>query len=129
MLVVDASAIADLVLNTARGQGVRTALADDTLHAPSLLPIEVASVLRSLLRQGSVDRPTAARALDELDQVGIEHYEPSPLLPRALELSDVLTVYDAVYVALAEGLGATLVTCDGRLARAPSLRCEIALVE
>lgn len=51
-----------------------------------------------------------------------------PLLQRCWELRQTLTVYDAAYVALAEVLGIVLVTADGRLSRAPGLRCRVDLV-
>jgi predicted nucleic acid-binding protein len=41
------------------------------------------------------------------------------------ELRDNVTAYDAAYVALAEALGASLVTSDARLAGAPGLRCAV----
>jgi predicted nucleic acid-binding protein len=50
------------------------------------------------------------------------------VLPRVWSLRDNLTSYDACYVALAERLGAVLVTADGRLARAPGTRCAVELL-
>ena len=47
------------------------------------------------------------------------------LLARCWELRDSLTVYDAVYVALAEAMRATLLTGDQRFAMATGPQCTI----
>jgi predicted nucleic acid-binding protein len=47
---------------------------------------------------------------------------------RCWELRDNLKAYDACYVALAELLGATLVTTDARLSRAPQIMCSVELL-
>ncbi len=129
MLVVDASAVADLLLGTARSASVRVAIGDHTLHAPHLLSIEVTSVLRRLLLSGEIDEAVATRALTELDELGIEWYEHGVLLARSLELRHAVTSYDGMYVALAEALGAPLLTCDVHLARSGGGRAEFALIE
>lgn len=116
-LVVDASAVVELLLTTAAGRGVAVELAgDQTLHAPELIGVEVVSVLRRLTWVGELSSDDAEQALVELDALGLELYEHGPLLRRALALREVLTAYDAVYVALAEALGAPLLTCDSKLA-------------
>lgn len=129
MLVVDASAVVELLLRTALGHAVADAIrADHTLHAPELLGIEVTSVLRALIRTKEIDASVAEQALSDLRALGIECYEHLPLLPRVLSLRDNLTAYDAVYVALAEGVGAPLLTCDTKVASAPGHRAEVLLV-
>jgi predicted nucleic acid-binding protein len=129
VLVVDASAIAELLLGTAKGHEVATVLrADDSLHAPELLAVEVANVLRGFLRSRGITSTEAEVCLGELAALGIEWYEHLPLLPRALELRDSLSVYDAVYVALAEALDAPLLTCDSKIERASAHRAAVRLV-
>jgi predicted nucleic acid-binding protein len=76
-------------------------------------------VLRRLIAAGEIDTTIAGRVLADLVALGVETYEHAPLLERMLALRTNLTSYDAAYVALAEGLGAALVTCDEKLARAP----------
>lgn len=73
-----------------------------------------------------VDR--AATALKDLATADITLHDPTPLLPRAWDLRNNLTPYDAVYVALSEVLDATLLTMDARIARAPGLRTAVDVV-
>jgi predicted nucleic acid-binding protein len=85
-------------------------------HAPALLDVEVTQTLRGLLRAGKIDLETADQGRGDLTALSVRRYGDAALLPRAWELRDVCTVYDALYVALAEGLDAPLVTRDARLA-------------
>ena len=118
MLVIDASAVVELLLSTPASAQIRSHVTSDhTLHAPELLGVEVVSVLRRLVRSGQLGQAEALTALDTLSALGIETYEHQPFLPRCLELRDTLTAYDALYVSLAEALDAPLLTCDAKLAR------------
>ena len=87
------------------------------VHAPGLIDIEVTQTLRGLLRGAKVDLTTAESGRVELAQLGVHRHPDARLLRRAWELRDVCTTYDALYVALAEALDATLLTRDARLAR------------
>jgi predicted nucleic acid-binding protein len=87
--------------------------------------VEVASVLRRLVRTSKVSAARAGLALTDLADLPLRRAPHRPLLPRIWELRANLTTYDAAYVALAERLGATLLTADGRLARAAGVRCPI----
>ncbi|MBP9146475.1 MAG: type II toxin-antitoxin system VapC family toxin [Thermoanaerobaculia bacterium] len=114
MIVLDASATVELLLGTARGAAVARRIFDpaETLHAPELLDLEVAQVLRRYERAKILDETRAEAALRDLADLPIERYGHRLLLPRAWELRANLTIYDAVYVALAELLGAPLLTGD-----------------
>ncbi len=126
MIVLDASAAVELVLNTEQGTLVAQRLSGDvTAHAPQLLPIEVAQVLRRLVATDAVTARRAALALDDLTDLGVELYDHDVLVTRVWQLRANLTAYDAAYVALAEALGAPLVTFDQGLARAPGNRAAI----
>ncbi len=128
-LVIDASAIVELLLTTVVGRSVAAAVAaDQTLHAPELVGVEVISVLRRLTRLGEIAAGDAHQALVDFDALGVELYEHSPLLRRAFELRDAVTAYDAVYVALAEALNVPLLTCDARLAGSNGHRATVQLV-
>ena len=116
VLVVDASAVAELVLGTVKGRAVAVAIGDHTLHAPELMPLEVASVLRGLVRAGEIQAGELPQLLANLAALGVELYEHLPLLGRVMDLRDNATVYDAIYLALAEVLDAPLLTCDKKLA-------------
>ncbi|NEM05423.1 type II toxin-antitoxin system VapC family toxin [Geodermatophilus normandii] len=67
-------------------------------------------------------------ALDTWRRLGVTRHPASGLLDRVWQLRDDLTAYDATYVALAEALDCTVVTADGRLARAPGIRCAVTVV-
>lgn len=120
MIVVDASALLEVLLQTPAAPPIADRLFDpgETLHAPFLLDAEVLQVLRRYAITGQIDEPRGREALTDLGDLAIERYPHEPLLSRGWELRENLTAYDAVYLALAEVLGAVLVTCDGRLARA-----------
>ena len=121
MIVIDASALLELLLLTPTGLDVaaRVFATKATLHAPELLDLEVAQVLRRYQRDGELSAERAAQALEDLADLRLDRHRHLPLLVRVWELRDNLTAYDAAYVALAELLDAPLLTCDARLSRAP----------
>lgn len=126
VIVVDASVLAvALVDDGGPGDRARLRLHRERLAAPELVDLEVASVFRRLVRQGSLPARRARLAFDDLVALRLERAPHLPLLPRCWELRENVTVYDAAYVALAELLNATLVTGDGQLARASGLRCSV----
>ena len=130
MIVLDASALVELVLGTASGRGIAARVADPaaSLHAPHLADVEVAQTLRRYTRDGKLDALDARAALDDFRALDLQRHAHEPLLDRVWELRENLSVYDAVYVALAEALDAVLLTCDRRLARAPSFAARVELV-
>jgi len=121
LIVLDASAAIELLLNTHGGRRVATRLSDpaESLHSPHLLSVEVAQVLRRYVASGAVSAEIASAALDDLADLDIARYGHEPFLPRVWELRANVTAYDAVYLALAEALDAPLLTFDRRLAAAP----------
>jgi predicted nucleic acid-binding protein len=130
MIVLDASALVELLLGTTPGHKIAARIADPSLglHTPHLADVEVAQALRRYVREGALDSDTAASALTDLRSLDLERHAHEPLLDRVWSLRKNVTAYDAVYVALAEALDAPLVTCDGRLARAPGIRARVELV-
>jgi predicted nucleic acid-binding protein len=130
MIVLDASVLVELLLGTRKGRKVAVQIADPTigLHAPHLADVEVMHVLRRLVRAGEIDGSVAESAIVSLLDLDIERHAHDALLKRVWNLRRNLTAYDAVYVALAESLGALLLTCDERLARAPGLGRTVELV-
>jgi predicted nucleic acid-binding protein len=126
MLVVDASCIYAVVADTPDGERVRSRLMlDQDLVAPHVVDVEVLGIIRRDRMLGRLDPTAAEQALDDLHDWPGERYAHRPFLARAWELRDRVRSWDAVYVALAEVLGATLVTLDGRLVRVPGLDCAI----
>jgi len=130
MIVLDASAIVELLLGTRLGRSIAECLADPglALHTPHLADVEVAQALRRYVREGEIDLGSAETAIDELHSLDVERHAHEPLLDRVWARRQNLTAYDAVYVALAEALGARLLTCDSRLARSPGLANVVELV-
>ena len=130
MIVLDASALVELLLGTARGHHVADRLADPALglHVPHLADVEVAQVLRRYVREGQLEPRVAEVALLDLRALDLERHAHEPLLERVWQLRGNLTAYEAVYVALAEALEAPLLTCDARLARAPGLAVRLLVV-
>jgi len=131
VIVLDASALVELILYTTTGQLVAARIADpaEGLHVPHLADIEVVQALRRYVREGDINAEAAAVALDDLRALDLQRHAHEPLLGRVWELRENLTAYDAVYVALAEVLDGVLLTCDGPLSRAPSLAGRVVLLQ
>ena len=131
MIVVDASVLANaLVYADDRGQRARTVLELDTeWAAPEHWKVEVFSVMRGLALGRKISEQRARRTIELLPQLGVDHVPIDTLLPRMWQLGSTVSGYDAAYVALAEARGLTLVTADGRLARAAAALCATRLVE
>ncbi|MFZ0963753.1 MAG: type II toxin-antitoxin system VapC family toxin [Terriglobia bacterium] len=118
MIVVDASAILEVLLQTPEASRVSRRLfaAGETLHAPHLLDVEVAQVLRRYCRLGVISADRGAEALADPSDLPLNRYPHFVLLPRIWQLRHNMTAYDAAYLALAEVLDARLVTRDRALA-------------
>jgi predicted nucleic acid-binding protein len=130
VIVLDASAALELLLNTEGGAKVRERIADpsESLHSPHLLAVEVTQVLRRYVAGSAISAEVAEAALDDLAALDIAHYSHEPLLARVWQLRDNVTAYDAVYLALAEVLEAPLLTFDRRLATSPGHDAIVELV-
>lgn len=129
MIVVDASAAVDYLLAAGAFDRIaaRFAAPRESLHAPHLLDIEVAHALRRLVITRTIPASRAEEALEDYADLRMRRYAHRPLLPRIWELRSNMTAFDAAYVALAEALGASLVTSDGALARARGHEATIEL--
>jgi predicted nucleic acid-binding protein len=130
VIVVDASVAIEVLLNTPAGARVagRLLAAGETLHAPHLLDIEVAQVLRRYAMSGELEPARGLEALEDLADLPLTRYPHDLFLPRIWELRHNVTAYDAAYLALAEALAAPLVTRDTALASAPGHHARIEVV-
>jgi predicted nucleic acid-binding protein len=129
VIVLDASAAIDWLLQTAVGQEIENRIysRSESLHAPHLLDLEVAQVLRRLVRDAAVSGPRADRAIQDLLDLRVTRYPHFVFLPYIWRLRHNLSAYDAAYIALTEKLGATLITRDARLASASARAVSIEL--
>lgn len=117
--MLDASAAVDLLLGTERAAGIAKVLGSVTeAHAPELIDPEVLAVVRRWTLRGWLAAETGACAIDELGELALVRHRHVALRRRAWELRDRCSAYDACYIALAEMLGAELLTTDARLGRA-----------
>lgn len=107
------------------GDRARDRLRGERLAAPHLLDLEVTSAWRRLVAAGELDERRARLALADLQEMRVDRVRHGTLLDRCWELRKNFAVYDAAYLALAELLEVTLVTADGKLAKAPGPRCPI----
>ena len=104
ILVLDASAAAELLIGSSRGRAAERVIGDAELYAPAHLAVEVLSVLCGWVLSREVTADRARIALADLDALGVHWMDLPPLLGAAWQLRDNVSAYDAVYVALAEAL-------------------------
>jgi predicted nucleic acid-binding protein len=130
VIVLDASAVLELLLGSPAGLEVGARLVDSSvaLHARHLIDIEVAQVLRRYVREAQLTAAEAAEAVRDLRDLNLTRHAHEPLLDRIWDLRDDFSAYDAAYVALAEMLDASLLTCDRRLAHAPGMKKRAILI-
>lgn len=127
MIVLDASAVVELVTNGPLAESLRHDLAsrEDTFIAPHLLDIEVLSALRNMVAGQRLDSHRCEQILENLGVFPAERYEHTPLLRRIWELRHNFTAYDATYIALAEATNAVLYTCDKKLCTGHRARVKL----
>ncbi len=130
MIVVDASAVLEILLNTSAAARIADRLfaPGEKLHAPHLLDVEVAHVLRRYAAAGELDARRGVEAIEDLLDLPLARYPHDLLVPRAWALRDAMSAYDAMYVGLAEALDAPLVTLDRRLARTRGHRARVEVI-
>jgi predicted nucleic acid-binding protein len=131
VIVVDASALLEFLLQTPLGTRVEARLFrdGDEFHTPHLVDVEVTQGLRRLVRTREVTADRAVEAITDLADLDLHRHAHLDLLTRAWNLRENVTAYDAIYIALAEALGATVITCDAPLASAPGHRASIESIE
>ena len=130
MVVVDASAIVNALLPTAKRDAIvdRLTRPGEPAHAPSVIDLEVVHALRRMERAGRFGGAAGAAILGAHRSFALERHPPADFLDRIWDLRHNLSAYDAAYVALAEALDAPLLTSDRRLAASSGHQARIELV-
>jgi predicted nucleic acid-binding protein len=132
LIVVDASAIVEMMApdDASRCAAVAARLSlGDAAYAPAHLDLEVAAAIRGIFRRKTNPAEAAPALLRDFYDLPIRRERlSSEAYLRVWRLRDNMTVYDAAYVALAEQLGASLVTCDAKFLSPPGVACAIELI-
>jgi predicted nucleic acid-binding protein len=129
VIVVDASVLGPALSDDgAAGERARDRLKGERIAAPELIDLEVVSIIRKAHSAGYLSDHRAALALADLTEIEMDRVSHVGLLARVWELRGNVTPYDAAYVALAETIGAPLLTADAALSRAPGTRCHFELL-
>lgn len=115
-LVVDASAVAEILFGTEAGRRAAALIDGHELLAPQHLTVEVASVVRGWSLSGQITEQQASRAFPEFEELGVDLVPTMPMLPAAHALRHNISSYDAMYVVLARAAQCSLLTLDARLA-------------
>lgn len=117
MIVLDASAAAELVLETETGAAVARRLRGEVVHAPAHLDVETVGVIRRAVLRGLITDRDGLAAVGDFTALPIRRWPVTPFVNRGYELRATHSFADAVYIALAESLAAPLLTSDARLTR------------
>ena len=130
IVVIDASVIGHWLLSTRLPLHLMVAefARNASLAAPHLIDAEVGHLLRRQSLLGRISTRRAGIALQDYVALPVDRYPHLALLPRAFALRDNATIYDALYLALAEALEATLLTRDRRLARIPGVEAHVEVI-
>jgi predicted nucleic acid-binding protein len=130
VIVVDASALVEVLLGGSASGPITKRLfgRGETVHAPHLIDLEASQAIRRYLSSGVADLDRSQGAVRELVGFPLVRHRHDAFLYRIWELRHNVTAYDAAYLALAEALGAPLVTRDAKLAGAAGHRARVELL-
>jgi predicted nucleic acid-binding protein len=127
VIVVDCSVIVEALIGFPADAQTLALLADEDLHAPSLIDFETASALRGLALARRLRRERLDEAVEHYVNLTIHRHQMADALAEMLAMRDNFTAYDAAYVVLASALDAQLVTADAKLLEADRLGVEVLL--
>ncbi len=120
LLVPDGSVLVALLGDAGpAGRWAAASMSGATLAAPEFALFEAANIFRRQVISGRLDATQATLAHADLVDLPLQLWPYAPLSGRSWELRHNLTIYDASYVALAEMLGASVITLDTKLGDAP----------
>jgi len=127
-VVIDASALVDLIVQSERAPAVAQAVGAAEMVAPDVVNPEVLSILRRLERTGALAARQGVQAVGDLMDAPVRRFSTVPLLAEAWTLRANVSAADALYVVLARILRCPLVTADRKLSRAPGLSVPLVMV-
>jgi predicted nucleic acid-binding protein len=126
MIVLDTSAMVEFLVGTdSTAESIRALVAGEKIAGPHAVDLDCASALRGLVNGSKLPPDEGERALQLLGRMSLKRYAHTPLLPPIWQLRHNMWPCDAAYVALAESLGAALVTLDGKIAKVPGINCTV----
>ena len=117
-LVLDASAIVDLLVGAPPAIAIRLRLLGGQLHAPAHFDAEVLSALGRLSRSDLIPSTVVPALLSRVENARIQRHPVGTLLTGAWDRRGDLRLVDALYVELAERLDAPIISTDDRLVAA-----------
>jgi predicted nucleic acid-binding protein len=115
MIVIDASAMLEILSHTELGLAMEASFFEEDLHAPHTIDLEVLQTLRRWTRAGIISTDEADQAIKLFLSFAITRHPHLHLIPAIWSLRHNLTAYEAAYLALARLLGARLLSADGAL--------------
>jgi predicted nucleic acid-binding protein len=118
VLVLDASAMVDLLLDTGESGAVRSAIRGRPLAVPAHFDAEVLSAIGRLHRAGELTDSAAGARVERLAAAPLQRQAIAPLLTGAWARRSDTRLADALYLELASVLDTVVLTTDLRLARA-----------
>lgn len=125
VIVIETSAIVDALVGDSANPALLALIADEDLHASTVVDDEVASALRGHVLSGKLDSERMNESIQDFGDITINRHPLSTMMPDVLGLGDNYTVCDAAYLVLAHALGASLVTADTKLADAANLGIDV----
>ncbi|MXW41577.1 MAG: type II toxin-antitoxin system VapC family toxin [Acidimicrobiia bacterium] len=131
MIIADASVIAEKLLrpnSLAATSLAKRLAARQAVCAPHLLDAEIGQAIRRFVLRGEISATRATEAFEDLADLPIRRFPHTELLPRAFALRSNVTVYDGIYLALAEALDALLVSCDAALADVAGCKAAVEIL-
>jgi predicted nucleic acid-binding protein len=128
VIVLDASAVVEMIIRSRRGDVIAEYLRTAPGAAPELLDVEVSSAVARLERGGDAQAREAYEGIRLLERLPVRRLPHALLLPPAWRLRHRVRIADAFDVAAAALLSAPLLTCDARLARSAPAEITVTVV-
>jgi predicted nucleic acid-binding protein len=117
MIVIDASAAIDILINAPRSARLTAAIRDDTLIAPELIDVEVCSALARIERSGVVTGAQADELFDLFLGFPLQRMSHRDLRGESWKLRHSVRISDSFYLACGIALDTPILTVDRRLMR------------